>query len=96
MLERDYQKKLKKKLEVIFPGCIVLKTDPRQKQGFPDLLVLYGKRWAALEIKNERKASKQSNQPYWVKKLNEMSFASFIFPEIETEVLDELQRSFKA
>ena len=95
MLERDYQKKLKKKIEKMFPGSIVLKTDPRYKQGFPDLLILYGKRWAALEIKNEKKASKQTNQPYWVEKLNEMSFASFIFPEIEAEVLHELQRSFK-
>lgn len=95
MLERDYQSELKKKISEMFPGCEILKNDPRLKQGFPDLLILYKDRWAALEVKKSAKASKRPNQEYRVKKLSKMSFASFIFLENETEVLDELQRTFK-
>lgn len=95
MLERDYQKELKTKLKKMFPGCIVLKNDPRLIQGIPDLLILYKDHWAALEVKQSSKATKRPNQERRVEKMSKMSFASFIFPENETEVLNELQRTFK-
>lgn len=78
----------------MFPGCVVLKIDPNYIQGMPDLLILYRKHWAALECKRAKDANKQANQPFWVSCLNDMSFASFIFPENETEVLNELQHAF--
>ena len=94
-LERDYQAHLKKRIEEILPGCIVLKTDPNQIQGFPDLLILYENRWGALEVKRTTKAHRQPNQEYYVKKLNKMSFACFVSPENEEEVLDEIQRALR-
>ena len=95
MKESTFQHKLIKKLKNMFPGCIVMKTDPRYLQGLPDLLILYGERWAALECKKASNAHHQPNQDYYVKLMNKMSFASFISPDNEKEVLDEIQRALE-
>ena len=93
MKESDFQNKLIKKLKSRFPGCVVLKTDPVYMQGFPDLLILYKSKWAALECKVSATSSKRPNQAYYVEQLNGLSYASFIFPENEEEVLNELQQA---
>ena len=90
MLERNFQSKLIKDIKKKLKGCIVLKTDPNYIQGLPDLLILYGKRWAALEVKRSVRASHRPNQDYYVKLMNKMSFARFISPEVKEEVLNEL------
>ena len=95
MRESKFQRTLILKLNNLFPGCIVLKNDANQLQGFPDLLVLHGKRWAALECKRRCTSHLQDNQEYYVSLLNDMSFAAFIFPENEEEVLSELQEAFR-
>lgn len=91
MKESKYQADLIKKLRGIFPGCVILKTDANYLQGFPDLLILFKKRWAALEVKAEADARHQPNQDYYVELLDELSFAAFIYPENEEAVLHELQ-----
>jgi len=96
MLENKFQRDLIKELKVLFPGCIVLKNDPNYIQGIPDLLILYGKKWAALECKKSKDSPSRPNQPYYVKRLNKMSFSRFIFPENKEEVLRELQSAFKS
>lgn len=95
MLERDFQSKLIKELKDRLPGCIVLKNDPAYKQGIPDLIVLYEDMWATLECKKNKKAAHQANQDYYVKRMDRMSFSSFIYPENKQEVLDDLERFFK-
>lgn len=95
MLERDYQTRLVKELRRRFPGCVILKNDPDYMQGIPDLVIFYGKRWAFLEVKANAGAPVQPNQDYYVDKLNEMSFAAFIYPSIEETVLSDLQRAFE-
>lgn len=95
MLEGRYKTKLRHKLERMFPGCVILKNDASYMQGIPDLIVLYRHQWAMLETKRTTKAERQTNQPYWVRYLNSMSFAAFIYPENEKEVLSELQRLFE-
>lgn len=95
-LERDFQAKLIKDLKERFDGCIVMKNDASYIQGIPDLLVLYGDRWASLECKRSAKASKRPNQQYYVDKMDGMSFSRFICPENKEEVLDELEHSFKS
>lgn len=92
-LESGFQDKLIDILHKRFTGCLTFKID---KQGFPDLLILYEDKWAALECKRSQKAIHQPNQDYWVEVMNAMSFAHFIFPENMEEVLDELERSFQA
>lgn len=93
MIESKFQKDLIKEIKERFPGSIVLKNDPNYIQGFPDLLILHNKRWALLECKRSERASHQPNQDYWVRKANEMSFASFIFPENKEEVLHDMEQS---
>lgn len=95
MLENRFKTKLIKQLKDMFPGCMVLHTNPNDIQGLPDLIVLYGDRWAALEGKKSADAPYQPNQPYYVELMNEMSFAAFIYPENKEEVLDELCKAFK-
>jgi hypothetical protein len=84
MLERHYQADLIYELRRRFPGCFILKNDTDYRQGIPDLLVLYKNKW------------EQPNQAYYIELFNGMSFAAFIYPENETEVLDELQQAFKS
>jgi hypothetical protein len=95
MTENKYQAKLIKKLERLFPGCVVLKNDSGYRQGMLDLIILWGTYWASLEVKPSESASAQPNQEYYVKQLDEMSFAAFIYPENEKEVLSALQQAFR-
>lgn len=96
MLENSFQAKLIRELKMIFPGCIITKLDSSYIQGIPDLLILYRDRWATLECKKSANAKRRPNQDYYVAKMNDMSFSSFIYPENKEEVLYDLQRSFKA
>ena len=95
-LEKDFQAKLIKELKVMFRGCIIIKNDPNYIQGIPDLLILYNDRWAALEVKKSKRAHHQPNQEYYVDLMNQMSFASFIYPENKEEILYELQQALFA
>lgn len=94
MLESVYQSRLIKKLKRIFPGCIVLKNDTDYMQGIPDLLIVWQNKWAMLEVKSDIDAPEQPNQRYYVELLDGMSFAAFISPETEEDVLYDLQQAF--
>lgn len=96
MKENDFQKDLKKEIKRIFPGCIVSKLDSSDIQGIPDLLVLHNNKWATLECKKDKHATARPNQPYYVEKMNDMSFSRFIYPENKEEVLNELREAFKS
>lgn len=96
MLENTFKTKLITDLKIMFPDCIVIHMDPTEIQGIPDLLILWKDRWAALEGKKSRTATARKNQPYYVECMNDMSFASFIYPENKEEVLHELQLAFRA
>jgi hypothetical protein len=95
MLESEYQAKLIKKLRRIFPDCLILKNDPEYLQGIPDLLILHNDRWALLEVKASENADTRPNQQYYVDRGNELSYAAFIYPENEKEVLDDLRSTFR-
>ena len=91
-LESGFQDRLIADLKEMFPGCMIFKMD--QIQGIPDLLILYGKRWASLENKKSVTAKHQPNQEYYVDLMNKMSFSRFICPENKEEVLTELRKTF--
>lgn len=95
MLEKIFQAKLIRKIKREFPDCVVLKTDPNYIQGFPDLLILHKKRWAALEVKRSADAHHQPNQDFYINKLGKMSYAKFIFPENEKEIFHGLQQALE-
>lgn len=96
MLESKYQEHLIELLQQEFPGCFILKNDSSYLQGIPDLLVLYKKKWAMLEVKKSAGAAEQPNQAWYVDMLNSMSFAAFIYPENEGEVLHALRQALGA
>ena len=62
----------------------------------PDLLIVWGKHWATLEVKTSISANIQPNQEYYVEQLGRMSFAAYIYPENEEEVLSALQQAFES
>lgn len=90
-VEAIFQINLIKKLQMMFPNGFILKNDPTEYQGIPDILILVGDRWAMLEVKREVSAEIQPNQEFYVDMFNRMSFAAFIYPENEEEVLRALQ-----
>ena len=94
--ENEFQAGLIKEIKTRFPGAVVLKNDANYIQGIPDLTVLYKDRWAMLECKRSADASKRPNQEYYIGKLDEMSFASFVSPDNKEEILNEMERSFSS
>lgn len=92
--ETIYQADLITRLESLLPGCIVIKNNPEELQGVPDLLILFKNHWAMLEVKAAHDSDLRPNQQYYVDHFNSMSFCAFIFPENEKEVLDALQSAF--
>ena len=94
MLENKFKTKLINELKNMFPGCIVTHLDPNEIQGIPDLLILYKNKWAVLEGKKSANSPARPNQSYYVDLMNNMSFAYFVYPENEDEVLDALHLHF--
>lgn len=94
--ESDYQEYLIKKIQnEVLPGSIVIDNDGSYIQGWPDLTILYGPYWAALECKKSLDEPFRPNQEYYIDICNRMAFGSMICPEIEEEVLDELQHALE-
>ena len=96
MREAQYQAQLIKRIKHMLPGCMVLKNDSGYLQGVPDLLILHGERWGMLEVKTMADAKRQPNQDYYVNRLDNMSWCSYIYPAIESMVLDDLQRTLES
>lgn len=94
MREAQYQGRLIKKLEEMFPGCFILKNDSNYKPGVPDLIILYYNMWAMLEVKMSETSYVRPNQAHYIDILDNMSFASFINPDNEGAVLYDLQCAF--
>lgn len=95
-LEADFQAKLIKEIEALYPESIILKNDAQLRTGIPDLIILYKDKWVMLEVKAHRDAEKQPNQDWYIDKCDDMSFAAFIFPENKDDVLDAIQQTFRA
>lgn len=95
-LERHYQTEILHKIRQRLPECMILKNDSGYIQGIPDWTIFYKDRWGMLEIKRSASSSIQPNQEFWVREMNNLSFAAFIFPENEEEVLDALQRALQS
>ena len=93
--ENKFQHDFIDKIKTRLPGAIVLKNDPNYIQGIPDLTIFYKNHWATIECKKSAKAAHQPNQDYYVDEMNKMSYSSFVYPENEEEILDELQQSLQ-
>lgn len=94
--ENAFQHDLITSLRERYPGCMIIKNDANYIQGIPDLMVIHNDRWAMLECKRSEKESHQPNQDYYIRKLNEMSYATFVYPENLDRVFGELDELFAA
>lgn len=94
MKESAFQAGLIKELYARYPECLVNKNDAGYRQGFPDLAIYNGEKWAMLECKRSAREKHQPNQDYYVERLGKMGFARFIFPENREETLEELDEYF--
>lgn len=92
--ENRFQSDLIKELRNEFEGCVILKNDANYIQGFPDLTVLHKNKWAVLECKKSANENHQPNQDDYVRRLNGMSYSSFIFPENKSSVIEDLHKLF--
>lgn len=88
--ENAFQSSLIRTIKNLLPGCIVLKLDPNYIQGIPDLLILHGITWAALEVKKSEKSPRRPNQEFYVNKMSKMSYATFVYPENVQQVLSDI------
>lgn len=93
--EGKFKSLVRREIKCAYPGCIIIKLPAEYIQGIPDMLILYRNKWAALEFKRSENAEKRPNQSLYIKRMNEMSFATFIYPENKKEVLYALERFFK-
>lgn len=94
MRESRYQRELVKRLEERFPGCHIERGDASRLQGIPDLTIFFNRCWAKLEVKTDASAPFEPNQPYYIDKFNQMSYASVVHPDNEEEVMNALQHTF--
>lgn len=98
--EGNFKKNFINKLEKEFPDAIITKLEADLKNGIPDILILHKDRWATLEAKaseakvHEKRRNKLS-QDYYVSRMNRMSYSSYVYPENERKVLDELKDHFQ-
>lgn len=95
-LESDFQKKLKKKLELWLPGCVIKRNSTDDIQGFPDLTVFHHEKYALLEVKRSEFAPRRPNQEYYVDYFNSIGgYATFVYPENLNKVIKELIEYFE-
>jgi hypothetical protein len=94
--ESKFRAELIKHIKKRYEGAIVTKLDAGHIQGIPDLLILYKDKWAILEVKRSKNESHRPNQDYYIDMFGEWSYASFVYPENEEEVLNELERALES
>jgi hypothetical protein len=89
-LESVFQAELVKELRSIFPKAFVIKQDANYIQGIPDLVIMWGTRWAMLECKESAKAPYRPNQELYLARAKEQSWSATIYPENKDDVIEEL------
>jgi hypothetical protein len=95
MLESVFQKALIRKIQKLYPSAIILKNDANYIQGIPDWLILEGSHWAAFDAKASSRSTHRPNQEYYIRKMNGMSLADFVYPENAEAFLNELYKTLR-
>lgn len=93
--EATFKTDLINRIESEIPGSMVFHLDPNvDGSGIPDLLVLCDDKWGALEGKKHKNAARRKHQEYYVEKMGSMGYSTFISPENEDAVMEELHIYF--
>ncbi len=95
MLESKFKKRterrIRKRLQRVKIYIVKSSTEVRSA---PDLFILGSGMWAALEFKKHKDADRQPNQEHIIDYLDNMSYATFVYPENVEGVLDDLEELF--
>lgn len=94
ILESKFQANLIKTLKKEFPNAIVTDNNGNYIQGFPDVTIYVGSKYAQLECKRAANEKHQPNQDFYISKFDGMAFGRFIYPENQSEVLSDLKKYF--
>lgn len=78
--ESTFQAQVIKDLKAMGLAVVKNQAGPGVPTGFPDLTAYGEGVYFCLECKASARAKKQPRQDYWVKKLNEWSYAAFVYP----------------
>lgn len=89
--ESDFQAKVIKQLKAIGLAVVKNQAGPGVPTGFPDITAFGEGIYFCLECKASARAKKQPRQDYWVNKLNEWSYAAFIYPSNYDKVMSEIK-----
>lgn len=89
--EGVFQDLVVKDLKSMGLAVIKCQAGPGVPTGFPDILALGEGIYFALECKASARAKKQPRQDYWIDKLNEWSYAAFIYPTNWEKVKAEIK-----
>lgn len=90
-IESKLQSKIRQYLRS--KGCyvLVITVGPGIPDGCPDILFMLEGFWGALEVKASAQAQFQPLQEHTLLKLDKWSYAKVVFPEIWSEVKEELE-----
>lgn len=78
-------------------GCVVykLQANATTRVAQPDILALKDGFWLAIEAKASKNAKRQPGQKEMIEKLNEMSWAKIVWPDIWEETKKELEEMLR-
>lgn len=97
MLEATFKRRFKERLHTRMQELgvdIFIIDNKSNRRSTLDTIVLGPQHWAALEFKRSKSASHRPNQDYYVDQWDQLGFASFVYPENEEEILNELEKLF--
>ena len=96
MSEATFRTKFLKDVKDLSPDIIIEFADPQRRNGIPDVIIFYKKKFARIETKRSKNASKRLHQQYYIDYFNSQGiYASFLTPENKEEVFNALRRYFK-
>ena len=96
MSEATFRTKFINKMKKLSPDIFVEFADPSKVNGIPDLIIFCKDKHARIETKRSKNASKRLHQEYYISLFNSYGvYSTFLTPENEEEVINELRRYFK-
>lgn len=96
MRESTFRTGFIRKLRLLSPDIFVEFADPSRVNGIPDLIIFYRDKHARIETKRSKNASKRLHQEHYIQLFNSYGvYSTFLTPENEEEVLNELRRYFQ-
>lgn len=96
MSEATFRTKFLKDVKDLSPDIFIEFADPQRCNGIPDVIIFYKKKFARIETKRSKIASKRKHQEYYIKYFNSQGiYAAFLTPENKEEVFNALRRYFK-